>query len=102
MEERFHFIEEWKQEEWSFAELCRRFSVSRKTGYKWLERYQETGLDGLKDRSSAPHEHPNQVSEEIEQAIRVARGKHPHWGPVKLRAWLERTGGRSPGRQRAL
>ena len=78
MEERFRFIEEWKQEEWSFAGLCRRFKVSRKTGYKWLERYQEDGLDGLKDRSSAPHEHPNQVPEEIEQAIIVARGKHPH------------------------
>ena len=54
MEERFKFVQEHKAEEWSFAELCRRYGVSRKTGYKWLQRYQADGLEGLQDQSRAP------------------------------------------------
>jgi putative transposase len=91
MEERFRFIEEWKRDEESVAELCRQFGVSRKTAYKWLGRYEGGGIEALRDRSRAPHEHPNQVLDEVEDAIVQARGAHPHWGPVKLRAWLERT-----------
>lgn len=73
------------------AEVCRRFEVSRKTGYKWLARYESGGMDALKDGSHAPLHNPRQVLEEVEDAIVEARGKHPHWGPVKLRAWLDRT-----------
>src|ERR1700737_4517418 len=90
-EERFRFIEEWRTEEWSVAELCRRYGVSRKTGYKWMGRYEEGGIEALQDRSRAPQHHPNQVLEEVEDAIVEARGAHPHWGPIKLRAWLDRT-----------
>jgi len=39
------------QEEVHRAELCGRFGVSRKTGYKWLRRFQEEGLRGLVDRT---------------------------------------------------
>jgi transposase InsO family protein len=49
------------------------------------------GADALQDGSHAPHSNPRQVLEEVEDAIVEARGKHPHWGPVKLRAWLDRT-----------
>jgi transposase InsO family protein len=91
MDERLQFIEECKSQEWSMAEVCRRFEISRKTGYKWLDRYEAGGVDALKDGSHAPHSNPRQVLEEVEDAIVEARGKHPHWGPVKLRAWLDRT-----------
>ena len=91
VDERLQFIEECKSQEWSMAEVCRRFEVSRKTGYKWLARYETEGLDGLNDRSHAPHHNPRQVLEEVEQAVVDARGKHSHWGPVKLRSWLKRT-----------
>jgi transposase InsO family protein len=91
VDERLQFIEECKSQEWSIAEVCRRFEISRKTGYKWLARYESGGLDALKDGSHAPHYNPRQVLEEVEDAIVEARGKHSHWGPVKLRAWLERT-----------
>jgi len=91
LDERLQFIEECKSQEWSMAEVCRRFEVSRKTGYKWLGRYEAGGIDALQDGSHAPHHNPRRVEEEVEDAIVEARGKHPHWGPVKLRAWLKRT-----------
>jgi len=91
LEERLQFIEECKSREWSMAEVCRRFEISRKTGYKWLSRYESGGMEALKDGSHAPLHNPRQVLEEVEDAIVEARGKHAHWGPVKLRAWLDRT-----------
>lgn len=72
------------------AELCRGFGISRKTGYKWIERYQTEGLEGLRDQSRAPQYHPNEVIEEVEAQVLSLRRKHPHWGPLKLRAKLER------------
>ncbi len=91
MDERWQFIEECKSQEWSMAEVCRRFEISRKTGYKWLSRYESGGMNALQDGSHAPHHNPRQVLDEVEDAIVEARGKHPHWGPGKLRAWLDRT-----------
>lgn len=90
MEERFKFIEEYRGEDWSFAELCRRYGVSRKTGYKWVERYRASGLEGLRDRSRAPHHHPNEVVAEVADAVQELRRQHPQWGPEKLRVRLER------------
>ena len=90
-EERKQFIVESQSREWSMAEVCRRFEVSRKTGYKWLARYESGGVESLRDGSHAPHSNPRQVSEKVEDAILEARGQHPHWGPVKLHAFLERT-----------
>jgi transposase InsO family protein len=90
MEERIKFVHQWQKDEWNFAELCREFGVSRKTGYKWLERYDRDGIGGLADQSRAPHEHPNAVDGEIERAILETRSKHPRWGPAKLRVILQR------------
>ena len=70
--------------------LCRRFGFSRTTGYKWLERYRMDGLEGLADRSRAPHEHPQAVTAEIAERCLAVRYAHPTWGPVKVRAWLAR------------
>jgi putative transposase len=91
VEERLRFVQECQSQEWSIAEVCRRFGISRITGYKWLGRYAEGGLRALEDRSRAPHTHPNQVLDDVEEAILAARGAHPHWGPLKLRDWLART-----------
>jgi transposase InsO family protein len=89
LEERFRFMEEWSSEDWSMAELCRYFGVTRKTGYKWLERYQEGGMDGLRERSRAPHTHPNAVEEQTERRVIAARERHPLWGARKIHALLE-------------
>jgi leucine-zipper of insertion element IS481 len=57
------------------AVLCRRFGVSRKTGYKILERYNSCGLEGLTDRSRRPYRHANQLPIQIETLIvRSSRG----------------------------
>jgi putative transposase len=89
MEERIHFVMAVKRREESFAAICRSFGVSRRVGYKWLERYGDEGIEGLKDRSRAPLHHPQAVAERIaERCIRVRR-MHPTWGPLKVRAWLE-------------
>jgi putative transposase len=88
MDERMSFIVDWQREELSTAALCRRYGVSRKTGYKWIERFEAFGLEGLKDRSSAAYRHPNEVVAEIGEAVIGVRAAHPSWGAKKIKAWL--------------
>jgi len=90
MDERMRFMLAIEQREETFAALCRRFNVSRKTGYKWLNRYQAEGIEGLTDQSRAPHTHPQAVSTKIAEHCLAVRHAHPTWGPVKVRAHLER------------
>jgi putative transposase len=89
MEERMRFVMAAVENEEAFAGLCRRFGVSRKTGYKWLERYDEEGVGGLADRSRAPLHHPQAMTERIAAQCIAVRQAHPTWGPVKVRSWLE-------------
>lgn len=96
MEERVKFVHQWRRGESSLAEQCRQYGVSRKTAYKWLERYQEQGLAGLQDRSRAPHEHPNQVSGAVLETVLEERARHPRWGPKKLRVVLQRRHPKTP------
>lgn len=88
MDERLRFIADWRQGAWTFESLCEAYGISRKTGYKYVRRYQHEGLDGLKDRSRAPKNQPNRVDSEIIAAIVKARRSHPRWGPRKLLRWL--------------
>ena len=50
MEKRFEFVVDYQEDEWSMAEICRQYGISRKTGYKWLRRYEEEGFSGLENR----------------------------------------------------
>jgi putative transposase len=90
VEERMRFVMAIMEREEAFAAVCRQFGVSRKTGYKWLERYLEDGFEGLLDRSRAPLHHPQAMTREIADRCLVVPRGHPTWGPVKVRAWLER------------
>jgi transposase InsO family protein len=74
----------------SMAELCREHGITRKTGYKWVQRYQEGGMPNLMDRSRAPRSSPHAVSAEVVEAIVGLRKQRPTWGPRKLLAALER------------
>lgn len=76
------------------SEVCRRFVISRKTGYKWLHRYQVAGVQGLEDRGRRPHRSPLKTPDDIEQLILLAREVHPAWGGRKLKRWLESQGSR--------
>lgn len=74
-----------------FGELCREFGVSRKTGYKWRERFLRNGLSGLADHSRRPNKTPNEIGEAMVCQIVKLKLAHPGWGARKLRAVLERT-----------
>lgn len=84
MEEKRKYIADWLKREWNVSDLCRQYGISRKTGYKWIERYQAHGREGLADKSQAPKEHPNATPEAIEEALVSFRKRYPHWGPKKL------------------
>jgi putative transposase len=88
--ERERFVEDYRSEEWTMAELCRFYGLSRKTGYKWVGRYEAQGWEGLKELSRAPHRHPNEVSSEVQQAVLEVRAQHAFWGAAKIRAELAR------------
>ena len=90
MEQRLTFIQAIEKGEECFAELCRVYGVSRKTGYKWRKRYAAGGLTALAEGSRARHGQAHAVSEEIVQAILRARSDHRRWGPGKVKAWLQR------------
>jgi transposase InsO family protein len=84
MDERLCFVADWLSSGFGFAELCRRYGVSRKTGYKWIGRYEAEGPSGLAERSRAPRSNPRSVSAEVEAALLAARDAHKHWGARKL------------------
>jgi transposase InsO family protein len=88
MEEREAFLGEWARGEVSLAELCRRHDVSRKTAYKWQQRYEAEGTSGLADRSRAPHHQAQAVSEERRERIVAVRRAHTTWGPQKIHDYL--------------
>lgn len=83
------FIEDLQRGYFSMSELCSQYGISRKTGYKWLNRFDLGGPPALADRSRAPLEQYNQTDEELEDAILEARRAHPSWGPKKIRDFLD-------------
>lgn len=89
MDERIRFVIRLKDGE-SMASLCREFGISRKTGYKILDRYAECGLEGLTDRARRPHRYANQLPEQLEAAIVAAKREKPSWGARKIRERLLR------------
>jgi transposase InsO family protein len=94
MDERARFAREAMQGSFSMSELCYRYGISRKTGYKWIERYHQEGLGGCADRSRAPKAHPNTTPEEIARRIIRLRKQHRSWGPRTLHVYLL---GKDPG-----
>ena len=91
--ERLKFVAAAESGAESMTELCLRFGISRKTGYKLLRRYESDGPGGLHDRRRAPRSHPNQTAPELERAILGVRKAHPTWGSKKILAVLQREWG---------
>jgi transposase InsO family protein len=89
MEERLRFVARLMEGE-EMSHLCREFGISRKTGYKIFERYQEHGLEALSDRSRRPVRYANQLPSQIEGLIVSLKRDKPHWGARKLRELLLR------------
>ena len=90
MDARVKFISDVLEGNYSMSELCRAYNISRKTGYKWLGRYESEGPCGLHDRKRAARSHPHAITEEIKQAILTVKARFSHWGPAKIRARLEK------------
>ena len=86
--EQIQFIQRWQQGRVSFVALCRAFGISRKTGYKRVQRFEAWSWEGLGDLSRAPNSHPNRTERGVTERIITARQAHPTWGPKKLVAWL--------------
>lgn len=80
----------------SIAELSRRYGISRKTGYKWIARFKESGLEGLENRSRAPHHRPNRTPADMEAEVLEVNSNHPSWGGRKLRKRLKNKGVKNP------
>src|SRR5262245_23589471 len=89
MDERSRLVLEYRRGEIPMAELCRQAGVSRKTGYKWVERHDAYGVDGLVDRSRAPHVQSRRIAEEPVRRIVALKRRRREYGPKKLRALLQ-------------
>lgn len=84
MEERLEFVREFASGVFTMTELAAAYGISRKTGYKWLDRYDGAGLPGLLDRSRRPHHSPHATPADLMALLIHLRHRHPRWGARKL------------------
>lgn len=91
MDERYRFAVLAVQPDANISKLCADFGISRKTGYKLLNRYKSEGRAGIEERSRRPKAIPNQVSSEMVCEIASVRQAHPRWGGETIRAVLLRS-----------
>jgi transposase InsO family protein len=96
MEQRREFVREYESELFTMSELAAQYGISRKTGYKWLERYDADGVDGLRDHSRRPHQSPLATAPDLVERLMALRRRHPRWGAKKLLAVAARRDPRAP------
>ena len=89
MDQRVAFIADWLRKEWTMTELAERYTISRKTAYKWVARYQADPAHGLVERSRAPKVHGRARPAAIREVVLALRRRRPEWGPKKLRGHLQ-------------
>jgi len=95
MNQKTQFIADFLRQSQSITELCLHYGISRKTAYKWINRYQHDSISGLEDRSRKPHSCPHQTDPDIVAALLEVRRHHPTWGAKKLLKLLSK---RDPNR----
>jgi putative transposase len=88
MDQRLQFVADAERATYDMTMLCARYGVSRKTGYKWLARYEADGPRGLYERSHAPHRCPQRIDDALAELLLATRRGHPTWGPAKLLQYL--------------
>jgi putative transposase len=88
MDQKIRFMRDVRAGRHTMSDVCALYGISRKTGYKWVQRYIEHGVEGLEERSHARRDANNRVSEEVEQTIVLLRLRFPNWGAKKLLAFL--------------
>ena len=90
MDQKIQFIVDYLRRTLSITEVCALYGVSRKTGYKWIDRYLTSGPPGLEDRSRKPGSSPHQTPQHVVEAFIELRHHHPSWGAKKLLSMLQR------------
>lgn len=88
MDARMRFVNAVLAAEENMTVLCEEFGISRRVGYKWLQRYRALGPAGLQERKPGPRRVPWAITQAQADAIIGLRQQHPSWGPKKLRAKL--------------
>ena len=95
-EQRQRFLKDYRLSYYSVTELAERFSISRKTAHKWINRYKDHGQRGFHERSRRPHVCPRQTDAAIVEELVALRRRHPRWGARKLLNLMQR---RDPRRE---
>ena len=90
MEQRIEFIQDAETGLFTMTELADAYGISRRTAYKWVDRYDADGFDGLRDRSRRPHHSPTATDDAVIERLIALRTEHPRWGPKKLLPVLAR------------
>jgi putative transposase len=90
MHQRHLFIADYASDLYSITELAVRYGISRKTAYKWIDRFEADGSPGLADRSRAPLSCPHRTDPQVEAVVIALRQSHPSWGARTLRAIIAR------------
>lgn len=86
MDQRIEFAQE-ALHTGNFTELCKKYEISRPTGYKWIERYKSSGAEAMVNQSKRPKSSPNQLAEDVVCKLIKLKHAHPNWGPKKIH-WL--------------
>jgi len=95
-EERQRFLQDYRLKNYSVSDLAERFSISRRTAHKWIDRFERTGESGFLELSRRPHHSPGQTEAAIVQQLVELRKAHPRWGPGKLLDLMGRRHPRTP------
>lgn len=90
MDQKIQLIADWQRTRYSITDLSKKYGVSRKTVYKWCYRYEEEGIDGLKDQNRAPKYSPNSTSDAVVKLLIKEKLRNRKRGPVKIYHQLKR------------
>lgn len=90
MDQRMQFVTEYQSGLFTMTELAEQYAITRKTGYKWIARYDAEGVVGLLERSRRPQHSPQATEADLVDALVAQRQRHPRWGAKKLLAVLAR------------
>jgi len=96
-EQRVEFVVAASRKEKSLTELCAEFNISRPTGYNWLKRYRDNGIQGVQERSRRPNHSRQRTASGLEERVVALRQQRPDWGARKLQHLLQKEGIRLPG-----
>ncbi len=83
---RMQFVTDCQSGCWTMTELCADYQISRKTGYKWVDRFEANGPRGLHEQSRRPHQSPSATDPQLVDQLVALRQRHPRWGAKKLLA----------------